>query len=802
MSERVSVLDVGIEAKTAGSSGVYTYKVTQAPRIGAAHVVALGPRRVLGYVVGSRDVTEEELGFPLEKLKDLGPPVPTLDLPAQTVELANHVSKQTLCSLPVALSLVMPPGVKDRLVEAWTKVKDATPDDELSAAQKESLRVIEESGEMVDTKAKPLLRGVKSSLRALERRGLVARSVMLKPSQRKAQVRRLKLIEDDTRIERFLSGKGKRRPAQSLTVMRLHGSGGVSFTAQEIRALSGVTDSTIRSLVDEGLLVEVVDEGPRAVASPPKPNEVQTKAIKAISSSIESRNGDEFLLFGVTGSGKTEVYLRSAEVALAQGRQVLYLVPEIALTAQVIAQLRERFGSTVAVLHSNMTSLERLENWVQVRDGKAPVVLGARSAVFAPLENIGLIIIDEEHEQSYKQENSPRYHTRELARWLAKKHGAPVVLGSATPSIESFYEAREGRLQLLELPHRAASALLPDIHIEDLTEAYAERKPTLFSTALYDLMKTALEQKHQTILFLNRRAFSPFLTCRECGHRFTCPRCAVSLAYHKRDKRLRCHHCDHSEPAVDICPECQGDKVRPFGVGAEKVEEAAKEEFPEARIARLDRDVARKKGVLEKTFADFRSQDLDILVGTQMIAKGLDFPNVTLVGVIAADISLAIPDFRASERTFQLLSQVSGRAGRGDKPGQVVIQTLNPENPAIVAAKNHDYLGFYEEIIKEREAANYPPFCRLANVLIEGLEEEEVDRIAQEVSKAVREALPDSEVLGPAPCPIERRGGLWRRHVIVKVDPNATFEALFNLSEQFDDKQTRVKVDVDPYSLL
>ncbi len=719
MGNRFWVADVGLDSRLAGTDAVYTYRFDQEVSIGEAYIVPLGQRKTVGYVIDLRELTEEELGFSTSQLRPLGDRVKGIELPAETVSLLHEVSRQTLTPISVCLSLATPPGLKDRLITVWERT-ELPWDDDLSTAMKETLRVIEE-GAIIDAKGKRLNRATAATLRALLKRGLVTQTPNVQQfAERNRLHNLLRLTSDREKVEHFLRTSGKKKPAQAVTLMRLQGSESASFSSQEVKALGQVSDATIKSLVTAGLLESVdADELPKQVA--PNPNSAQEHAISKISDSILNGRSDDYLLYGVTGSGKTEVYLRCAEEALKIGKQVLYLVPEIALTAQVVAQLRARFGQRVAVMHSNLTPSERMENWLRIRDGEAPVILGARSALFAPVSNLGMIVMDEEHEASYKQDNAPRYHTKRLARFVASRFGCPLVLGSATPSIETFQESVDGCVQRLDLPQRAvALARLPEVFIEDLREIYKEQKATIFSPRLLELMGETLSAKEQIILFLNRRAYAPFVVCRDCGHRFECSRCSVSLALHRSDNSLRCHHCDYRAPAPDICPECDGDRVGAFGVGAQKVEESVKEFFPEASVLRLDRDIARKKGALEDVFAQFRSGSVDVLVGTQMVAKGLDFPNVTLVGVIAADMSLNVPDFRASERTFQLLTQVAGRSGRGDRPGRVVIQTLSPQHPSVLASKTHDYLTLFENLSKERKDANYPPFVRLVNILILG----------------------------------------------------------------------------------
>ena len=799
---KVLVADIGMDARTAGSEAVYSYLADESVRVGQIRFVPLGPRRALGCVLRVREATEADLGFPLDRLKPVGENVKGLDLPEQTVRLVETVAEHCLVPPSLTLGLAMPPGAKDRLATQWSIVREPSPDEPISAAQEELLRVMREQDGLLESRQKPLASGARKSLMLLKRKGLVEPNVFLVPTTERHRLSgMLRLTRDGQRVEQFLAREGRRKPAQAVTLMRLQGSESASFSVQELKALGGVTDQTIKALLQSGLL-ESSDEAPHVPAVPPTPNDFQQAAIEEISESIRSSRTQTFLLYGVTGSGKTEVFLRSAAEALAWGRQVLYLVPEIALTAQVIAQLRARFGRSVAVLHSNMTPAERLESWMRVRTGEAPVVLGPRSALFAPFTNLGLIIMDEEHESSYKQENAPRYHAKQAALALSKEFACPLVLGSATPSIETFYEAELGRIRRLDLPQRAASAQLPEVHIEDLKEGFREKRPSILSPNLEQAIRDAIAIRQQVILFLNRRAYAPFLVCRECGHRPQCDQCSVSLSLHRRDNLLRCHQCDKAERIPLTCPQCGGEKIASFGVGVEKVEEEVARLFPEAKAARLDRDIARKKGSLEEILAQFRSREIDILVGTQMVAKGLDFPNVTVVGVVAADISLNIPDFRASERTFQLLSQVAGRAGRGQHPGRVYIQTMSADHVAVLKAQSHDYEGVYRTLIEERREAHYPPFHRLVNILVVGSVREAVVGAASVAAGRLRRALPAAEVLGPADCPLEKIQGNWRRHILIKVSPGADLKPILDAVSGIDDRSIRLSIDVDPYSLL
>lgn len=800
--ETVRVADIAMDARSGGSDAVYSYRLETGGAVGDAYFVPLGTRQALGFAVRIYEATEKELGFPLTSLRAVYDRVEGLALPEQVIDLANFVAREYLCPLSVALTAATPPGARERLVTEWATT--GLKADVLTPLQAEVLRTLNESGGTIrESKGKRLEASMVRALKLLRGKGLVEQRLALAlAGERSATDKLLRLTPDEDAVEKFLKVQGRKKPAQALTLMRLQSAERSILTAAEIKAMSGVTDTTIKALSDAGLL-QPVEGDPRSLKNPPEPNRHQTLAIDAVAESVHAREAKGFLLYGVTGSGKTEVYLRAAAEALRMGRQVLYLVPEIALATQAIAQLRERFGRNVAVLHSELPATERLQNFIKIRRGEIPVVLGARSAVFAPMTNLGLIIMDEEHEASYKQESSPRYHTKRLAQFLAETHGCPLILGSATPSVESFQEAEDEKITLLSLPVRAANAQLPMVHIKDLTEGYRVGQPSILCEELHERMKVVLEKGEQAILFLNRRAYAPFILCRDCGKQMVCPNCAVSLSFHRRDRRLRCHHCGFNTVPPDVCPSCGGMRISPFGIGTEKVEEAVAEFFPDYKIARLDRDIARRKGALEETLADFRSGATNVLVGTQMVAKGLDFPNVTLVGVIAADVSLNIPDFRSSERTFQLLSQVAGRAGRGQRPGNVIIQTFNPTHMAVCTAQTHDFLAFFEAIRKERQEAGYPPYKRLINIVLSGESLEGVITASNQVAELLQPLEGDElEILGPVDCAIERLQSRWRRHLLLKVPPYGSVESIGHALQGFAPKHIQMTIDVDPYTLM
>jgi len=797
----IRVVEVVIDSKAGGADAEYSYLPMDGLSPGDAVMVPLGTRQSLGYVLEIREVEPEALGFPVKKLRKVQARVAGVSLPPQTLRLVRFVAQEYLCPVSVALSAAVPPGLRDRLVDAWILVEE--PKEKVSAVKDEVLQLVREAGgTLVEGVSTELPGPLARALRVLTKDGILRREMRLAPlSEKKTTVSVLRLTRDEAKVSAFLAKEGKKRPAQALTLMRLQTGGDSLLTAAEIRALAGVTDRTIQALVSAGFL-ELVDPDAQEPPEPPVPNLAQQMAIDAILDAVTGQRSEPFLLFGVTGSGKTEVYLRAASEALAAGRQVLYLVPEIALATQAISQLRARFGRGVAVLHSELTPTERLRTWQAIRDGEVSVVLGPRSALFAPLANLGLIIMDEEHETSYKQDSSPRYHAKSLVLELGRAHGCPAVLGSATPSVESFAEAdgEAATLGLLPLPYRTATAVLPEVRIRDLGEGFRNSRPDLLTEELAAEIALNLERGEQTILFLNRRAYSPSLICRDCGHRPMCPKCSVSLSFHRGERRLRCHMCGYETRPPETCPECEGTRVQPFGVGTERVLEHIQTTYPAARAARLDRDVAQRKGALEETLALFRAGDLDILVGTQMIAKGLDFPNVTLVGVIAADISLNIPDFRSTERTFQLLSQVAGRAGRGKKPGRVIIQTFNPDHPAIQLARQHDYVSFYEYARSEREEALYPPFARLVNVVISGEAEGRVQTVSAWVANRLGEF--DIPCLGPVDCPLEKLQNRHRRHVIMKLPPGASLEPITQAIGRADFPDVQVTIDVDAYNLM
>jgi primosomal protein N' (replication factor Y) len=533
----------------------------------------------------------------------------------------------------------------------------------------------------------------------------------------------------------------------------------------------------------------------------------QQCAVNSIRGALEAKRFQTFLLHGVTGSGKTEVYMNAIETALSLGRGALLMVPEIGLTPAVAGQFQQRFGDQVAILHSAFNDRDRANQWRRLSTGKARVGVGTRSAVFAPVPDLGLIIVDEEHDQSYKQQEAPRYHGRDLAIVRARSLNAAVVLGSATPSLESRYNVTRAKSTLLELPDRIGGRPMPVVEIVDMRQEFLEsRKNALFSRRMVEELGTNLEAGEQSMLLLNRRGFSSSVACRSCGERIGCENCAVGLTFHRRDNRLLCHYCDYSMRIPQQCPACGSDYIQFLGSGSEKVEDELHRHFPRARVARLDRDTAQGKDSYERILGGFREHQFDILVGTQMIAKGHDIANVTLVGVVSADTGLGLPDFRAAERTFQLLTQVAGRAGRHHLPGRVVVQSLNPDHYAVRMAARQDYKGFYEKELEFRRLMRYPPFSALANIMVKAEKEDEAIRMSELVAGLLNQAGQDVKVLGPAEAPVARLKNEFRRQTLVKTASRPKLNELLRavLRRAAEDKWAAgcLIIDVDPLSLL
>ena len=593
-------------------------------------------------------------------------------------------------------------------------------------------------------------------------------------------------------------------------------------TVPEIEMFTDCARGIVNTLVKNGYLEIIekkVERNPLLGRNCEKTNnlkltEEQKNAYNRVEEAIDKNEYKQFLLYGVTGSGKTEVYLQLIEKVLKIGKNAIVLVPEISLTPQMLDRFISRFGkSDIAILHSKLSIGERHDEWERIRERKARIVIGARSAIFAPIENVGIIIIDEEHDSSYKSETNPRYNAKEIAKILAKENKAPLLLGSATPDINTFYNAtsenEDGntKIQLLTLTKRANESSLPKVEIIDLKQELANGNRSMLSMELYNSIEENISQKRQTILFLNRRGYSTFIMCRNCGYTVKCPSCNISMTYHSYEKKLKCHYCSYEENLVTTCPECHSDKIRYFGTGTQKLEQEINKQFPNASTIRMDIDTVTKKNSHEEILNKFKNENIDILIGTQMVVKGHHFPNVTLVGVIAADSSLNIDDYRANERTFQILTQVAGRAGRENLPGKVIIQTYNPDNFSIICAQKQNYEMFYETEIALRKQLKYPPFCDIILISFNSLNETNIKNISNEMYKKLLEKLNQEEfkIFRPMPSPIDKIQNRYRWRIIIK--GNMTVEANEVLNQTLKEiysrniKDIRISIDVNPNNM-
>jgi primosomal protein N' (replication factor Y) len=614
----------------------------------------------------------------------------------------------------------------------------------------------------------------------------------------------------------------RRARARAAAYRLLAGAPNGAVALREAQA-AGVGADALRALVAAGIAERIrrpLERPPTAETTPPgdpsppafRPplTAAQRDATDRLADAVRTGAHASFLLHGITGSGKTEVFLAAADTTLAAGRDVLVLVPEIALTHQLVARVRARFGDALAVLHSGLGSRERWSEWRRIASGEARVVVGARSAVFAPLRRVGLVVVDEEHDGAYKQEEGIRYHARDLAVVRARLAGAVVVLASATPSAESYQAALDGRHRLLELRARPTAQPLPAVDVVDLRGRARSPETGLVSEELRGALERTLARSEQCLVFLNRRGFATYLQCPACGATADCPECSVTLTWHRARAALACHHCQFHRRPPARCEGCQGPALEAYGVGTERIEAALRGAYPNVAVERLDRDVAQRAGAQRRILKSWHDGTIDVLVGTQMVSKGHDVPGVTLVAVLLADQSLNVPDFRAAERTFQLLVQVAGRAGRGDRPGRVIVQTLRPTHPSLVAAATHDYAGFIAGELARRRALGYPPFTRLVLVRLDGKAEAAVEQTAQALGDRLRTharrlGLGDAAVLGPAPPAVERLRGRHRRQLLLRHADVRGLRALARVARAIDadgpSKGVRVLVDVDPVSM-
>ncbi len=778
-------------------------------RVGMRVLVPFKGRKVTGFSIDLLEQPPKGVEEKLREVEDLLDEAPLID--PQMLRLYRWISDYYLYPLGEVIKTGLPPGLqlKSELILSLTQ-------DGMESLAQEGLepiqeKVFKEIGRCGKGSLRKILRMFlgevsRSQLFSWKRKGLLNIEAGIEGKEVKPKFEKViayqggeptqPISKKQAEILNWIKEKGdisyselsKRFKSPSKSIQSLHVKGLVSLSRREV-----CRDLSVRS---------ELKPYPK-----PEPTSDQEAILVEILKGIHSKRFSPFLIYGVTGSGKTEIYLRAIEEVLIQGREAIVLVPEISLTPQLLSRFKDRFGENLALLHSGLGRGERYDQWRRIWKGEVKIAMGARSAIFAPFKRVGIIIVDEEHDPSYKQEEKLKYHARDVAVVRAKQVEATLLLGSATPSLESFYNTEKGKFRLLNLPERIEGRPLPRVEIVD-----AKKEGGLLSEKLRAALQKNIEDKKQSLLFLNRRGFANFILCPECGHTFKCPNCSVTLTYHLRDRSLQCHYCDYRIQAPGDCPKCQGHRLQGMGIGTERLEQEIRLLFPETQVGRMDRDTTSRRRSHLQILKRLESGSIDILVGTQMIVKGHDFPNVTFVGVVSADTSLHFPDFRSSERTFQLLTQVAGRAGRGEVFGEVVIQTFNPDHYSILKAKDHDYIGFYREEIQFRKALEYPPFSRFINFRLIGNSEKRTKGMAEEMGRIGQSLLKKGygkgiEILGPSSAPFAKMRGKYRWQMLAKGKSPQWLhqfakELASRMEVQIKGKGVNLDIDVDPVFIL
>jgi len=770
-------------------------------------VVPFGPRKLIGFIIALKETTD------VEKIKSIDSIVD--DAPVLTEELlqaGKWLAKQTLCYEISAYQAMLPAAMKANYkkmigVKEQQQLEADFPDISLLfSANKEG-----EWRHLQKTYPEHL-----KSIRAAIQANVLYESHEI---DQKQMIKTIKMMEPlytgEALVEQLSQLRSQAKKQYAVVKYFVDYKIIEAVPLVELMTTCQVSRATLQSLIDKQLFRSYDKEVYRdpfkqeiKPTSPPELTKEQQKTLDPIVHDVKQEQHRVYLVHGVTGSGKTEIYLQSIQQVLTEGKDAIVLVPEISLTPQMVERFRGRFGEKVAVLHSGLNRGEKHDEWRKIHRGDVRVVIGARSAVFAPFKNIGLIIIDEEHETSYKQEENPRYHARDVAIFRGKFHHCPVILGSATPSLESYARAQKGVYRHAELRERVNQKPMPPVTIVDMREELREGNRSMFSRKLMTKLQERLERGEQSVLFLNRRGHSTFIMCRDCGHVITCPHCDISLTFHREQNLSKCHYCGYEEPAPTHCPSCESEYIRFFGSGTQKLEEALTAFLPEAKVIRMDVDTTRKKGSHERFLRAFGRGEADILLGTQMIAKGLDFEKVTLVGVLAADAMLHLPDFRSTEKTFQLLTQVGGRAGRHQLEGEVVIQSYVPDHYAVTLASKHDYWQFYQQEMLSRKRHDYPPFYYLSLVTVTHESFAKASDIATKIVRLLKQELSDQAILlGPVAPPIARIKDRYRCQCMVKYKNEPQLkrvlkEVLDHYQQAISKEGLSITVDIDPYVLM
>ncbi len=805
------IAGVIVDVPAMGTDRTFDYRIPVhlegAVKIGMRVIVPFGPRKLTGFVIILKESSAQK------KLKNIGDVVdPSPVINEELIELGKWIAENTLCFLHSAYQSMLPAAMKMN----YTKRIHMTEGTELERFPEEIHEALQsEKGLSWD---EALNKGTECV--SLIQKGLNEGKLDVQYEIRsKGKKKKQKVITINKTTDEMLDARddiSKRAPKQAAVLDYLLESGQKEMPTQTLIEKTCSSRVTVKGLVDKHLLVESEKELYRdpyhdrifEKTMPLTLTNEQKRTIEPILEKINTVTHETFLIHGVTGSGKTEIYLQAIEQVLNLGKEAIMLVPEISLTPQMVQRFKGRFGSEVAVLHSGLSVGEKYDEWRKIHRKEARVVVGARSAIFAPFKKLGIIIIDEEHESSYKQEENPRYHARDIAIQRGKFHRCPVILGSATPTLESYARAQKGVYTLCTLNERVNNKDLPKAEIVDMREELRSGNRSLFSQSLFDRLKDRKEKGEQSVLLLNRRGYSTFINCRDCGYVAQCPHCDISLTYHKRYSSLKCHYCGYEAQQPSKCPECNSEHIRFFGTGTQKVEEELNRLMPEARVIRMDVDTTSRKGMHEKLLNAFAEKKADILLGTQMIAKGLDFPNVTLVGVLAADSMLHLPDFRSSERTFQLLTQVGGRAGRHELSGEVVIQSYTPEHYSIQHAQYHDFLTFYNKEMQIRKLHQFPPFYFLTLVTISHEELMYVVDICEKIAGRLKESLSaQAVVLGPVASPIPRMKDRYRYQCVIKYKNEPKLkETLNEILVHFQKRMQRdglvIGIDMHPQTIM
>jgi primosomal protein N' (replication factor Y) len=793
-------VDIIINLPVMQFNSLYTYSVPtpleSTIQPGIRVLVELGKKQVEGIIASVADIPGEPEIKPIVCVLD---EEPVLSL--KQIELARWISDSYLCPLPMAINLMTVP-LKKKLKKC---VKAAiTPEEyhDLSSDSRSSsdlilLKYLWQEGEISFDRAQTV--AGPDIISNLYQKHMIMINAYYGPA-RPVQSGVFYALNPGLEFEVIYESLSKRAPQQTKALSILHEQGPIECS--QFRKM--VSSSSIAALLKKEYIIKQ-QSSTVVVSRPFQLNKEQKKVLVTIKQRINCGQYTELLLYGITGSGKTEIYIEAAQTVINSGKTVMILVPEIALTRHLVDVFSERFAR-IAVLHSGISKSQRAEQWRRIRKGEIDLVLGTRSAVFAPLDNIGLIVIDEEQENTYKQEETPRYHAREVAAFRARQDNAVLLMGSATPSLETFHRAITGEIELLTLMERAGNAALPEISVADRKENYKQGQSVL-TELLLDKIENNLLRHEQTILFINRRGHTPVTTCMNCGKTLLCPHCSVALNFHYDINSHVCHYCNFTTSLLNQCPYCGSRHLYRTGTGTQKVEEIIRNHFPHARVKRLDMDSSRKKGYQEEILRLMQDKKIDILIGTQMVAKGLDFPAVSLVGVVDADSSLNLPDFRSAERCFQLIVQAAGRAGRGDIAGEVVIQTYNPHSNIIQMAARQDYMAFYKSEIMVRETLHYPPFTNLLRIVVVAEEEQEASADSQEITEYIRDITDASEeyleILGPAPCPLAKIRNRYRYQIIVKCDSLLLITSIAKYIIYNDTKfSSRVEVEVNPLTTI